>query len=195
MTGVTGAVHETGNTGRMEETDAMTDVMTEFDYIIVGAGSAGSALAARLSEDQNMRVLVLEAGPWGKHPWLHIPIGYGKVFYDRRFNWKYNTEPQTNLNNRSIYWPRGKVLGGSSAINAMVYVRGHPGDFAEWEDVAPGWGWDDVEPMFRRMENWQGAPDQKRGRSGPLGITDVTSAQPRLSGSGRTSRHCKQSRL
>ena len=175
VTGVTGAVHETGNTGRMEETDAMTDVMTEFDYIIVGAGSAGSALAARLSEDQNMRVLVLEAGPWGKHPWLHIPIGYGKVFYDRRFNWKYNTEPQTNLNNRSIYWPRGKVLGGSSAINAMVYVRGHPGDFAEWEDVAPGWGWDDVEPMFRRMENWRGAPDQKRGRSGPLGVTDVTS--------------------
>ena len=83
-----------------------------------------------------MRVLVLEAGPWGKHPWLHIPIGYGKVFYDRRFNWKYNTEPQTNLNNRSIYWPRGKVLGGSSAINAMVYARGHPEDFAEWEGVA-----------------------------------------------------------
>jgi len=147
--------------------------MEEFDYVIVGAGSAGSVIAARLSEDAETRVLVLEAGPWGSHPWLQIPIGYGKVFYDKRFNWKYHTEPEPNLNNRSIYWPRGKVLGGSSSINAMVYVRGHQQDYEEWAAVAPGWGWADVEPMFRRMENWLGPASQERGRTGPLGVTDV----------------------
>ncbi|MDB3880416.1 GMC family oxidoreductase N-terminal domain-containing protein, partial [Alphaproteobacteria bacterium] len=125
--------------------------MAEFDYIIVGAGSAGSALAARLSEKQDSQVLLLEAGPSGRHPFLHIPIGYGKVFYDQRYNWKYHTNPEPHLNNRSIYWPRGKVLGGSSSINAMVYVRGHKQDYDEWNAVAPGWGWADVEPMFRRM--------------------------------------------
>ena len=114
--------------------------MAEFDYIIVGAGSAGSALAARLSEKQDSQVLLLEAGPSGRHPFLHIPIGYGKVFYDQRYNWKYHTNPEPHLNNRSIYWPRGKVLGGSSSINAMVYVRGHKQDYEEWNAVAPGWG-------------------------------------------------------
>ena len=148
--------------------------MAEPDYIIVGAGSAGSALAARLSEDLNIKVLLLEAGPQGRHPFLHIPIGYGKVFYDKNVNWKYHTAPEPNLNNRSIYWPRGKVLGGSSSINAMVYVRGHRQDYEEWQTVAPGWGWVDVEPMFRRLENWLGQPSQGRGSDGPLGITDVT---------------------
>ena len=148
--------------------------MAEFDYIIVGAGSAGSALAARLSENQDSKVLLLEAGPSGRHPFLHIPIGYGKVFYDQRYNWKYHTNPEPHLNNRSIYWPRGKVLGGSSSINAMVYVRGHKQDYEEWNAVAPGWGWADVEPMFRRMENWLGQPREERGHAGPLGITDVT---------------------
>lgn len=148
--------------------------MDEFDYVIVGAGSAGSAIAARLSEDKQTRVLVLEAGPWGKHPWLHIPIGYGKVFYDQRYNWKYHTEPEPNLNNRSVYWPRGKVLGGSSSINAMVYVRGHRDDYDEWGEVAPGWSWQDVEPVFRRMENWLGDARAERGKGGPLGVTDVS---------------------
>ncbi|MEG9862828.1 MAG: GMC family oxidoreductase N-terminal domain-containing protein, partial [Parvularculales bacterium] len=147
--------------------------MAEFDYVIVGAGSAGSVMAARLSEDDNTRVLILEAGPWGRHPWLQIPIGYGKVFYDERFNWKYHTEPEPNLNNRSVYWPRGKVLGGSSAINAMVYVRGHRQDYDEWATVAPGWSWDDVEPVFKRMENWLGTSRAERGSAGPLGITDI----------------------
>ena len=147
--------------------------MDEFDYVIVGAGSAGAVLAARLSEDNDNKVLLLEAGPKGKHPFLHIPIGYGKIFYDERYNWKYHTAPEAHLNNRSIYWPRGKVLGGSSSINAMVYVRGHKQDYEEWNAVAPGWSWADVEPMFRRMENWLGPSSTERGSAGPLGITDV----------------------
>jgi choline dehydrogenase len=149
--------------------------MSEVDYVIVGAGSSGSVIAARLSENPQNRILVLEAGPWGKHPWLHIPIGYGKVFYDKRYNWKYQTEPEPNLNNRSIYWPRGKVLGGSSSINAMVYVRGDKADYEEWGKVAPGWNWNDVEPIFRRMENWLGPVKDERGQSGPLGVTDISS--------------------
>ena len=155
--------------------------MTEFDYIIIGGGSAGSVLAARLSEDGRHSVLLLEAGGRGRHPWIRIPIGYGKTFYDERFNWKYTAEPDPNLGGRAMYWPRGKVLGGSSAINAMVYVRGHPQDYDEWAEVAPGWGWNDVAPLFRRIEDWQGAPDPVRGRGGPLTVTDVSNSLHPLS--------------
>jgi choline dehydrogenase len=150
--------------------------MTDYDYIVVGGGSAGSALAARLSEDPQQRVLLLEAGGRGRHPWVNIPIGYGKTFYDARFNWKYTTEPDPNLNGRAMYWPRGRVMGGSSAINAMVYVRGHRRDFDEWGRVAPGWGWDEVEPVFRRMEDWQGPADSARGTGGPLCVSDMSHA-------------------
>lgn len=148
--------------------------MGSYDFIIIGAGSAGAALAARLSEDPGCTVLLLEAGGPGRHPWLHIPIGYGKTFHDARFNWMFTTEPDPSLGGRRMYWPRGKVLGGSSAINAMIYVRGHPEDYAEWDRAAPGWGWDMVEPVFRRMETWHGPPDQHRGKLGPLGVTDVS---------------------
>ena len=148
-------------------------IKNEFDYIIVGAGSAGAVLAARLSEDKNTRVLLLEAGRQGWHPYLHIPIGYGRVFHDARYNWKYSTEPEPQLNQRRIYCPRGKVLGGSSAINAMVYVRGCRQDYDEWEAVAPGWGWADVAPIFRQMEDWQGTPNQARGTGGALSVSDV----------------------
>ena len=146
--------------------------MQKADFIIVGAGSAGAALAARLSESGRFSVILLEAGGRAWHPWLHIPIGYGRVFYDARFNWKYQTEPDEGLNGRRSYWPRGKVLGGSSAINAMVYVRGHPGDFDEW--ATPGWGWRDVEPLFRRLENWLGPPSAERGVGGPLAVSDLS---------------------
>ena len=98
--------------------------MKQFDFIIIGAGSAGCVLANKLSKSGKHKVLLLEAGPSDNRFWIKVPIGYGKVFYDQRVNWKYTTAPEPHLNNRSIYWPRGKVLGGSSSINAMVYVRG-----------------------------------------------------------------------
>lgn len=147
-----------------------------FDYVIVGGGSAGAVLANRLSEDARCRVLLLEAGGSDRSFWIRTPIGYGKIFYDARFNWKYTTEPEPALNGRRIYWPRGKVLGGSSSINAMVYVRGHPQDFEEWAQVAPGWGWSDVAPVFRRMEDWQNGADELRGAGGPLSVSDPTQA-------------------
>lgn len=146
--------------------------MNEYDYVIVGAGSAGSVLANRLSEDGTSKVLVLEAGGTDKNFWIQVPIGYGKIFHDQRVNWKYVTEPDPNLDGLQMYWPRGKVLGGSSSINAMVYVRGHRMDYNDWGAVAPGWGWGDVEPLFRRMENWDGGPDQRRGGVGPVSVCD-----------------------
>ena len=146
----------------------------DFDYVIVGAGSAGSVLANRLSGDARNRVLLLEAGGSDLTFWVQVPIGYGKVYYDERVNWKYTTEPDPNRNGNRSYWPRGKVLGGSSSINAMVYVRGHPSDYAEWNAVAPGWGWDDVAPVFKRMEDWDGPANPLRGTGGPLHVHDVT---------------------
>lgn len=148
--------------------------MDNFDYIVVGAGSAGSALAARLTEDASLRVLLLEAGRSDLHPWIQMPIGYGKVFYDARFNWKYTTEPDATRDGLATYWPRGKVLGGSSSINAMVWCRGHPDDYAEWAEVAPGWNWDDVAPVFQRIENWDGAQDDTRGTGGPMPVHDMS---------------------
>ncbi|MEL6218215.1 MAG: GMC family oxidoreductase N-terminal domain-containing protein [Pseudomonadota bacterium] len=148
--------------------------MERFDYVIIGAGSAGSVLANRLTESGRHRVLLLEAGGHDWHPYIHLPIGYGRVYYDERVNWKYLTAPVPGLGGKQSYWPRGKVLGGSSSINGMVYVRGHPGDFDDWAAVAPGWDWDAVEPTFRRIEAWSGPPSQERGAHGPLGIADIS---------------------
>ena len=148
--------------------------MKNFDYIIVGAGSAGSVVARRLSDHTSSSVLLLEAGPNDNSWMIKIPIGYGKLFYDSRFNWKFSTEPEKQLDNRKIYWPRGKVLGGSSSINAMVFVRGHPNDFDEWGMVAQGWSWSTIAPYFRKMENWSGAPCKERGNNGPLSVKDVS---------------------
>lgn len=145
----------------------------DYDFIIVGAGSAGSVLANRLSEDGRYTVLVLEAGGSDLNFWIQMPIGYGKTFFDDRVNWKYMTEPETGLGGRASYWPRGKVMGGSSSINAMVYVRGHPGDFDDWAKEAKGWGWSDVAPIFKRMETWSGGADDHRGGQGPLHVQDV----------------------
>lgn len=149
--------------------------MEAYDYIIVGAGSAGCALAYRLTDSGRHRVLLLEAGGRDRSVWVHMPIGYGKTYYDERINWKYMTEPEPGLGGNRSYWPRGKVLGGSSSINAMVYVRGHPRDYDDWAEVAPGWGWDDVAPVFKRMEDWSGEASDWRGKGGPVSVYDVAS--------------------
>lgn len=145
--------------------------MSDFDFIIVGAGSAGCVLANHLS--QKHRVLLLEAGHNDNNPWLHIPIGYGKTFHDPITNWQYTSVETPAINGRKMYIPRGKTLGGSSAINAMVYARGHPQDYDNWNRLAKGWAWQDVEPIFQRMENWQGTPHPKRGGGGPVDVEDI----------------------
>jgi choline dehydrogenase len=147
--------------------------VTEFDFIVVGAGSAGCVLANRLTANGRHSVLILEAGGSEQRFWLRVPIGYGKSFYDPRVNWMYATEADPGLAGRTGYWPRGKVLGGSSTINAMVFVRGHPADFDEWRDGGnPGWGWDDVLPYFRKLEDSEHGPDAWRGTGGPLHVAD-----------------------
>ncbi len=146
---------------------------SEHDFIVVGAGSAGAVLANRLSESGRHSVLLLEAGGADRSPWIHLPIGYGKIYYDARVNWKYLSEPVPALGGRQSYWPRGKVLGGSSSINAMVYARGHRRDYDDWARVAPGWGWDAVAPVFRRIEDWAGGADAYRGSGGPLAVEGI----------------------
>ena len=145
----------------------------DFDYIIVGGGSSGATLAGRLSSNPSIKVLLLEAGPSDGSLKIKVPLGYGSLFYDQKFNWKYETEPEAELTGRKVYWPRGKVLGGSSAINAMVYVRGHKNDFNDWAKVAPSWSWSNVEPLFKKIEAWKGKSSSARGSSGPVGVSNV----------------------
>jgi choline dehydrogenase len=152
--------------------------MSEFDFIIVGAGSAGCTLAGRLTESGAHRVLLLEAGGSDRRLWIQLPIGYGKSFYDPRVNWMYRTEPEAKLGGRQGYWPRGKVLGGSSSINAMVHVRGQAADFDDWQARGnPGWGWNDVLPYFRKSEDFDGT-DPSRGAGGacPRRVRRLSSA-------------------
>jgi choline dehydrogenase len=144
-----------------------------FDYIIVGAGSAGCVLANRLTESGRHRVLLLEAGGPDLNPWIHIPLGYGKLFNDPTVNWLYETTPQPGLNGRRIRQPRGKVLGGSSSINGLVYVRGQREDFDHWRQLgAVGWGFDDVLPYFRKAEDQARGADDYHGVGGPLAVSD-----------------------
>lgn len=146
----------------------------EFDYIVVGAGTAGCVLANRLTENGRFTVLLLEAGGSDRSIWIQMPIGYGRTFFDRRINWMYDTEPVEALGGRRSYWPRGKVIGGSGSINAMVYVRGQPRDFDDWKALGnPGWGWDDVLPFFKKSEDfdWHSA---HHGRGGPQHVTDIS---------------------
>jgi choline dehydrogenase len=145
-----------------------------FDYIIIGAGSAGCVLADRLSASGRDSVLVLEAGGTDRRFWIKTPIGYGRTFADPAVNWKYQTTPSPGLNGRSIYWPRGRVVGGSSSINALVYCRGMPADFDDWRQMGNvGWGWDDVRPYFERSERHVDAAGNASG-AGLLDVKDVT---------------------
>jgi choline dehydrogenase len=147
--------------------------MGEFDYIIVGAGSAGCVLANRLTENGRHRVLLLEAGGSDASPWIRVPVGYARTFTDPRYNWMYRTEPEPALENRSAFWPRGKVLGGSSSINAMVFVRGQPSDYEDWRSAGnPGWGWRDVLPYFRKLEDHAWGASEYHGAGGPVHVHD-----------------------
>lgn len=145
--------------------------MDHYDILIVGAGSAGCVLANRLSADPGRRVLLLEAGPRDTNPWIHIPLGYGKLFADSRVNWAYESEPEPNLGGRRVFTPRGKVLGGSSSINGLVYVRGQREDFDDWG--VPGWGFEDLLPCFIRAEDQSRGADAWHGAGGPLAVSDL----------------------
>ena len=147
--------------------------MTDYDYIIVGAGSAGCVLAKRLSADARNRVLLLEAGGSDRSPLIQVPLGYGMTFTDPKYNWMYSTEPDPALAHRGSYWPRGKVLGGSSSLNAMVYMRGQEGDFDDWRDAGnPGWGWSDVLPYFKKSEDHVWGASEHHGAGGELRVSD-----------------------
>jgi choline dehydrogenase len=150
-----------------------------FDYIIVGAGSAGCVLANRLTESGRHRVLLLEAGGHDRHIWIHIPLGYGKLFDNAKVNWLYKTEPEPELNNRQIIQPRGKVLGGSSSINGLLYIRGQHEDYDHWRQLGnAGWGFADVLPYFRRAEDQGRGGDDFHGVGGPLAVSDVSEPHP-----------------
>ena len=146
----------------------------EFDYIIVGSGSAGSVLADRLTASGKHRVLLLEAGGTDWRFYVQMPLGYGKTFYDKSVNWMYKAEPDPGLNGQSDFYPRGKLLGGSSSINAMVYIRGHRQDYEDWRAAGNvGWGWDEVLATYKKMEDYAAGDPGFRGRGGPLTITDL----------------------
>lgn len=150
-----------------------------FDYVIVGAGSAGCVLANRLTESGRHRVLLLEAGGRDTNPWLHIPLGYGKVFDDPKVNWCYSTEPDPTCGDRRIVQPRGKVLGGSSSINGMVYIRGNAADYDHWRQLGnTGWSYDDVLPYFRKLEDNARGEDEFHGAGGPQAVSEQRDFHP-----------------
>ncbi len=150
-----------------------------FDYIIIGAGSAGCVLAHRLSEDPQVKVLLLEAGPRDWHPFIHMPAGVAKLVGQKGVNWDYNTVAEPQLNHRTLWWPRGKVLGGSSSINAMCYIRGVAGDYDDWAAAgAEGWHWENALPYFRKSESNQRGGDALHGGDGPLSVSDLRYTNP-----------------
>ncbi|MCO5074299.1 MULTISPECIES: GMC family oxidoreductase N-terminal domain-containing protein [unclassified Chelatococcus] len=144
-----------------------------YDYIVVGGGSAGCVLASRLSEDLSVSVLLLEAGPADRNPWLHVPSGFFKTINNPRYDWRYQTEPEPGLKGRRVAWPRGRVLGGSSAINGLIYIRGQADDFNDWAQRGnPGWSWSDVLPAFKAVEAQARGESEYHGADGGLGVED-----------------------
>ncbi|ASJ74081.1 GMC family oxidoreductase [Granulosicoccus antarcticus] len=145
-----------------------------YDYIVVGAGSAGAVLASRLSENPAVNVLLLEAGPKDNSFWIHLPIGYGKTMWSKKYNWCFHTEPDPGMNNRSIYWPRGKTLGGCSSINGLIYIRGQREDYDHWAELGnSGWSYDELLPYFIRSERNQRGASEYHGGDGPLSVSDI----------------------
>src|SRR5476649_2042323 len=150
----------------------------DYDYIVVGAGSAGAVVANRLSADPRNKVLLLEAGP-ASHPWSRVPVGFAKLIANPAANWLYSAEPEANTNGRRIPVPRGRLLGGSSAINGLAFVRGQAQDFDTWAQMGnQGWSYESVLPFFKRMESYEGGDDRFRGRNGPLRITNPEPRDP-----------------
>jgi len=150
-----------------------------FDYVVIGAGSAGCALANRLSADGTTRVALLEAGGRDTNPWIHVPVGYFKTIHNPATDWCYVTEPDPGIDGRSLKWPRGKVLGGSSSINGLLYVRGQHEDYDRWSEIGcRGWSHDEVLPYFKRAENQVRGEDEHHGSGGPLRVSDMSFARP-----------------
>jgi choline dehydrogenase len=146
----------------------------QYDVVVLGAGSAGCVLSARLTENPNVSLCVIEAGPRDRNPWIHIPMGFGKLVPNPKVNWDFETEPEPGLDGRKIVWPRGKVLGGSGSINGLVFLRGAPTDYDAWQALgARGWSYRDVLPYFKRMEHCVDGANEWRGTGGPMTISNI----------------------
>lgn len=166
--------------GSVQAQAQMVTAVHTTDVLVLGAGSAGCVIAARLSEDAGTQVALIEAGPAGwRDPWIRIPAGFARLYASGKYDWRFHTEAEPGLDGRSIHWPRGKVVGGSGAVNGLVFLRGSPRDYDRWaQSGARGWAYDDVLPYFRRMETWTGEPSEERGTDGPIHAAEARHTSP-----------------